>query len=88
MNATLTPLQGRAAFHAERIFRSTGHGVLAHQRFLKLARSAQLPVAIGEWSVQHCITGLRLMEAAAREFHMERFRNVNTGWRELAEQHN
>ena len=85
MNTDLTPLQGRAAFHMERIFRSTGGGLLAHQRFLRLAKSAQLPKMIGEWTEQQCVTGLRLMEAAAREFGMQQFRDVKTGWQLLAD---
>jgi len=84
MNIELTPLQGRVAFHQERIFRSAGgSGVLAHLDYVKLAKAAGLPDLIGSWTPEQCVLGLELVERAARGRRMNQFRQVDTGWEAL-----
>lgn len=81
MNDPLTPLQGRLAFHMERIFRSAGgRGVFAHQHFVTLAEGAGLPVAVDEMSDTQCIEGLKLVEQAAYDTGLALFRDCHTGW--------
>jgi hypothetical protein len=80
MNPGLTPLQGRVAFHQERIFRSTGGGLHAHQSYVTMAKAAGLPTSIAEMSRNQCREALRLIELAARIRGLALFRNVRTGW--------
>lgn len=84
MDPGVTPLQGRVCFHQERLFRSTGTGAPAHRRFLDYAADEGLPCAIAEMSAHQCVRALELIERACRREGMQNFRDVNTGWRELA----
>lgn len=84
MDPGVTPLQGRVCFHQERLFRSTGTGTPAHHRFLAYAADEGLPSSIAEMSRRQCVRALELIERACRREGMQNFRDVNTGWRELA----
>lgn len=83
----MSPMQGRVVFHQERIFRSTGGGIHAHQRYVELCKIDRLPLQITEMADSHCIRALERIEQAARYCELHLFRDVNTGWRELALSH-
>lgn len=83
-NPGVTPLQGRVVFHQERLLRSTGAGVYAHQHYTQACHRAGLPVAIAQFSVDQCRVALQLLEAACRVVGMSNFRDVRTGWESLA----
>lgn len=77
LNPGITPLQGRVMFHNERLCRSAGGaGPKCHARFVALAAEADLRVAIDTWSDDECRLGLTLLERAAREVGMSKFRDV------------
>ncbi len=81
MDCGMTPLQGRVVFHQERIFRSAGGpGVLAHQVYVRLCDAAKLPHEVADFDTAQCRTALRLIQVAATESGMGRFRDVRTGW--------
>lgn len=79
----MSPMQGRVVFHQERIFRSTGTGLRAHDRYLQLTTDACLSELISEMGDDECVFALELIEQAARDCRLHLFRDVNTGWREL-----
>jgi hypothetical protein len=80
MDPGLTPLQGRVAFHQERIFRSTGNGSRAHESYITMAKACGLPTELAKMSRNQCREALRLIELAARMRGLALFRNVRTGW--------
>lgn len=80
MNPGITWQQGRVAFHQERLFRSTGNGSKAHERYIGMARAAGLPEKIGEMTPTQCREALRLIEVSCRITGMALFRNVRTQW--------
>ena len=77
MNCGITSLQGRVMFHNERLCRSAGgSGPKCHARFVHLAAVEGLHVMIDTWSDEECRLGLTLLERAARDVGMHRFRDV------------
>lgn len=77
MNCGITPMQGRVMFHNERLCRSAGgSGPKCHARFIELAAEADLRVMIDTWSDDECRLGLTLLERAARDVGMNKFRDV------------
>lgn len=79
----LTAAQGRVLYHLERLFRSTGHGIREHARYLQACEDVGLPLrAVHVWSVSDCIMGLQLMEQCARPMRL--FRHIATNWEDFA----
>lgn len=77
MHCGLTPLQGRVVFHNERLCRSAGgSGPKCHARYIDLARSNGLAMRIDTWTDDECRLGLALLEQAARDVGVHRFRDV------------
>lgn len=77
MNAGITPMQGRVMFHNERLCRSAGgSGPKCHSRFVALAAERGLRVAIDTYSDDECRVALQLLEQAARDVGMNKFRDV------------
>lgn len=83
----LETLQGRVAFHQERIFRSAGGpGHRAHARYLKLCEKLHMPEHLAQLEAWQCIRALRLIQLCARAEKMHYFRDVNTDHEKLARQ--
>lgn len=82
--AHFTPEQGRVLYHQERIFRSTGGGIRAHDDYVAACAVVGLPVQVDRWSLKQCIEGLQLIERAARGRGLHHFRDVRTQWEPLA----
>lgn len=81
----LTAAQGRALYHAERIFRSAGGpGVLAASIWRDACADAALPRLVSEWTREQCVRGMQLIEWAARKQGMHLFRDVRTQWQDFA----
>ena len=72
-----TPMQGRVLFHIERVFRSAGgNGCLAHQTFLGYARLYGMSTDVRTYTDADCQCVLTMIENAARDHGMHKFRNV------------
>lgn len=74
----MTPTQGRVVFHQERLFRSTGAGLRAHQHYARACRAAGLPRLIGQYDRAQCAQALCIMERVARAWFL--FRDCRTDW--------
>lgn len=75
--------QGRLLYHLERLFRSTGAGAREHRAFIAACARQGLDVGnVAHWTIVQCVTGLQLLEAAARP--MALFRDIRTGWKDFA----
>lgn len=78
----LATAQGRALYHLERLFRSTGAGIREHAKLLQTCAGAGLDVArVQDWTVAQCVLAMQYMEEAARP--MALFRDVRTGWQDF-----
>ena len=81
----LTASQGRVLYHLERLFRSTGHGIMAHAQYIAAVREVGLdPERVADWTVPQCVQALQIMERVARAAPGFRFRPCDTGWRDFA----
>ena len=76
----LTAAQGRVLYHLERLFRSTGHGMREHARYIVAIRAAGLdPARVADWSQDDCVLALGLMEHCASTGKGFHFRACDTG---------
>ncbi len=80
----LTIPQGRALYHLERLFRSTGAGQAAHANVVRACSDLGLnPARVQDWSTAQCVRALRIMEdCARRSFGL--FRDCRTQWQDFA----
>lgn len=83
--AHFTPEQGRVLFHQDRLFRSTGGGLRAHDDYVAACAVVGLPSRVDRWSLAQCIQGLRLIERACRGRGLHLFRDVRTQWEPIAD---
>jgi hypothetical protein len=80
----LTVPQGRVMYSMERIFRSAGgNGCLAHRHWIRLCAQEGLPCDVSAWSIAQCVSGLQLIEVAARGYKIHVFRDVRTDWQDF-----